>query len=117
MTGLGPSSRANARDLRKISPGVYPELGRRGRNDTAGSLRAWRPFDFAQDMLGAINSWFELSSDFEFALKTTFLPILDQSPIYKCDRSVYGLIKICSHKEEVVICLRFEKFRGSHYFF
>ena len=26
VTGRGPSSRANARDLRKISPGVYPEL-------------------------------------------------------------------------------------------
>ena len=27
---LGPSSRANAMDLRRISPGVYPELGRMG---------------------------------------------------------------------------------------
>ena len=35
MNGSGPSSRANARDRRKISPGVYPELGRRGRNDNA----------------------------------------------------------------------------------
>jgi hypothetical protein len=26
VTGRVPSSRANARDLRKISPGVYPEL-------------------------------------------------------------------------------------------
>ena len=26
VTGQGPSSGAKARDLRKISPGVYPEL-------------------------------------------------------------------------------------------
>jgi len=42
VMGLRPSSRANARDLRKISPF--------GRNDTA---RAWRPFGSAQDRLGA----------------------------------------------------------------
>ena len=35
-----PSSRANARDLKKISPGVYPELGRRGRNDNKSK---WPP--------------------------------------------------------------------------
>jgi hypothetical protein len=35
-------------DLRKISPGVYPELGRRDRNDNTLSLRALRPFDVAQ---------------------------------------------------------------------
>jgi hypothetical protein len=39
VMGLGPSSRANARDLRKISPF--------GRNDKGLSLHAWR--------LGAIN--------------------------------------------------------------
>jgi hypothetical protein len=99
VTGLGPSSRANARDLRKISPF--------GRNDTAGSLRAWRPFDVTQDCLGAINSWFELSSDFELRIshfypKITFFPVLDQSPIYKRPESVLWLIKICSHKEERV---------------
>ena len=42
VTGQDQSSRANARDLRKISPGVYPELGRRGRNDKGLSLRACR---------------------------------------------------------------------------
>jgi hypothetical protein len=36
----------NTRDPRKISPF--------SRNDKKLSLRAWRPFDFAQDMLGAM---------------------------------------------------------------
>src|SRR5262245_24258619 len=45
-----PSSRAEARDLGKISPGVYPELGRRGGNDNAFFFG---PFDVAQDMLCA----------------------------------------------------------------
>src|SRR3989337_176197 len=39
----------------RISPGACPELCRRGRNDTVLSLRAWRSFGFAKDMLGAIN--------------------------------------------------------------
>jgi len=46
VTGRGPSSRVNTRDPRKISPF--------GRNDKSLSLRSWRPFDFAQDMLGAL---------------------------------------------------------------
>jgi hypothetical protein len=41
------SSRANARDLRKISPF--------GRNDKVRFFAIWRPFGFAQDMLGAKN--------------------------------------------------------------
>ena len=50
--GRGLSSRANARDLRKISPF--------GRNDKVRHFAPWRPFDFAQDMLGAIKflKWF-----------------------------------------------------------
>jgi hypothetical protein len=53
MTGQGPSFRANARDLRRflalletrISPGVYPETCRRGRNDKESffaCLASWR---------------------------------------------------------------------------
>src|SRR5262250_1539264 len=38
--------------------------------------------------------------------------VLDQSPIDMHDSRAYGLIKICSHKEEVR-CLRLDQFRGS----
>ena len=64
VTGRGPSSRADARDLRsrflalletRISPGVYPELAQGVEMTKGPSLRAWRPFDSAQGMLGAIN--------------------------------------------------------------
>jgi hypothetical protein len=56
-------------------------------------LRTWR--------LGAINSWFELSLDFELGISDFYLqPVLDQSPIYKCVGFMYGQIKICAHKEE-----------------
>ena len=44
----------------KVRRNKYPGL----------SLRAWRPFDFAQDMLGAINPCFELFSGSNFG----FLP-------------------------------------------
>ena len=44
VTGRGPSSRANARDLRKISPGACPELCRRGRNDIASELSVFAPW-------------------------------------------------------------------------
>jgi hypothetical protein len=47
VTGQGPSSRENARDLRKISPGVYPELFEGVEMTKRG------PFDVAQDMLCA----------------------------------------------------------------
>jgi hypothetical protein len=43
--GRGQSSRAKCEALRKISPGVYPELGRRGRNDKPchfADLASWR---------------------------------------------------------------------------
>jgi hypothetical protein len=61
------------------------------------SLRAWR--------LGAINSYFELFSDFDisnfgFLPENHFFSVLDQSPIYKRPGSVLGLSKICAHKEE-----------------
>src|SRR3990170_7353043 len=64
VTARGPSSRANARDLRRrflglletrISPGACPELCRRGRNDTERHFAPWRSFGPAQDMLGATN--------------------------------------------------------------
>ena len=51
MTGRVPSSRANARDLRRrflalletrISPGVYPELAEGVEMTKVLSLRAWR---------------------------------------------------------------------------
>ena len=56
-TGLGPSSRKNSRELRKISPGVYPEMSlAEGVEMTRPvALRAWPPFDLAQGRLGAIN--------------------------------------------------------------
>ncbi len=42
VTGGGPSSRAEARDLRKISPRARPELCRRGRNDNDSFLASLR---------------------------------------------------------------------------
>src|SRR3989337_1044693 len=59
VTGRGPSSRADARDLRRrflalletrISPGVYPELAE-GVEMTHPSFAPLRPFDVAQGML------------------------------------------------------------------
>ena len=55
MTGRVPSSRANARDLRKISPGVYPELAEGVEMTKVLSLRAWRLPAARQAGLGAIN--------------------------------------------------------------
>src|SRR3990170_2095369 len=47
VTERGPSSRANARDLKRIS--LF------GRNDTECHFAPWRSFDSAQGMLGGIN--------------------------------------------------------------
>src|SRR3989304_1651221 len=48
VRGRGPSSRADAMELRRISPGVYPEIAEGVEMTTSLSLRAWR--------LGAINT-------------------------------------------------------------
>ena len=52
----------------------------------------------------------------DFRSNHLFFPVLDQSPIYNGPGSVYGLLKSVL-KEEVVICLKFERFRGSLYSF
>src|SRR6266540_3496602 len=54
--GLRPIIPCECEGSKKISPGVYPEPRRRGRNDKVRRFAPWRPFDFAQDKLGAKNS-------------------------------------------------------------
>ena len=49
VTGRRPSSRAKARDLRKISPGVYPELAEGVEMTPSVTLRLGSAKRFAAD--------------------------------------------------------------------
>ena len=55
VTGRGPSSRGNARDLKRFLAEFTLSLAEGVEMTKRVSLCAWRPFDFAQDMLGGEN--------------------------------------------------------------
>ena len=68
-------------------------------------------------MLGAD---FSLDTQLDFDISdfrsNHFFPVLDQSPIYKHDGSMYGLIKFVLIRRRG-IWIRFEGFQGSLYSF